>query len=353
MNNENIIRSLESIPEPTIYSKYGSSLKKSFKSRSLKNLIYELKNPKTYVEKEDVHPKRIKITDELNSDIFVDKTPSPSKSKEKKEDKKTIDNRPRFYTKITQNIDYLKYNPNYNSISKNIPSVKIILTEKEKKEFQDMEEKREQRLSPKFRKKIKVIDEYSKTEKRKVNPKIQSRNEENSNTFITENNIKYSRNDSPKKNDQTLPPIKNVPEQKERALTLENDYNSKNNHALRFSKYINRKFVNNSLNDKISYLEPYNYLNNKNRFFDFKKMIYRDDKNFINQASLAVPSFNNYNPRYDIIDKKNNYAIFSPNTVKKNDKRSLLKKLWCSYDVEQEYKLINNNKLPSKVDINI
>lgn len=53
MNNENIIHSLESIPEPTIYSKYGSSLKRSFKSRSLKNFIYELKNPKKLVQKDD------------------------------------------------------------------------------------------------------------------------------------------------------------------------------------------------------------------------------------------------------------------------------------------------------------
>ena len=52
MRNANTILSLESIPKATIYSKYGESLDKLFRSRSLKNLISELKNPKKLIPKE-------------------------------------------------------------------------------------------------------------------------------------------------------------------------------------------------------------------------------------------------------------------------------------------------------------
>ena len=350
MNNENIIHSLESIPEPTIYSKYGSSLKRSFKSRSLKNFIYELKNPKKLAQKDDDESfRKKKHIDDDNSDIFSDYHPSPKKKDNEKENKKTIDFKPKYHTKIKEFNDPFKYNPNYNCISKNIPSVRIILTEREKKEFNEMNKKR---ISPHKKIKKRTENELYKNLSIKKDDYCRNKNEEKFN-FITENNIiSKSRNNSPKRDGQSLPPITKVPEQK-RMLTLDNDNDRsfKNNHALRFSKYTNRRYINNSLNDKVSYLEPYDYLKNKRNIIDFCKMVERDDKNFINYPSLAIPSFNNYNPKYDLVEKKPNIAIIVPNTEKRNNKKTLLKRLWCSYDVNYEYQLIDNNKLATKINL--
>ena len=52
MASANTINSLESIEKKTIYSKYGENLNRIFKSRSLKSLIWELKNPKKISQKE-------------------------------------------------------------------------------------------------------------------------------------------------------------------------------------------------------------------------------------------------------------------------------------------------------------
>lgn len=349
MNNENLIHSLESIPQPTIYSKYGYSLKRSFKSRSLKNFIYELKNPKKLVIKdEDESFKKKKNIDDDNFDIFSDYQPSPKKKEEEKENKKTLDFKPKYHTKIKEFNDPFKYNPNYNFISKNIPSVRIILTEREKNKFKEMNKKR---ISPKKQIK-KTENELSKNLSIKKDDHSRNKNEEPFN-FLTENNIiNKSRNNSSKRVIESLPPITKVPEQK-RMLTLDNDneHVNKNNHALRFSKYTNRRYINNSLNDKVSYLEPYDYLKNKKNIIDFCKMVHRDDKNFINYPSLAIPSFNNYNPKYNLVEKKPNIAIIFPNTEKRNNKQSLLKKLWCSYDVNYEYQLVDNNQLASKINL--
>ena len=347
MKNANTILSLESIPAPTIYSKYGESLNKLFKSRSLKNLISELKNPKKFIpkDKQNENQKKIKYNEEEHKDIFSSFENNLNKDEENKNDfkKKSIDVNKYYHRKLNNKIELMdpfKYNPNYNSVSKNIPSVKMILTEKEIKELQMIKERQK---STKGRKKPNM-------EIKKVIPKIKTRNEESFITLLTENNKKISIKNSSSNQEHTLPPILKVPEQKERAVTLENNYNFKNNHALRFSKYIPRKFeFNNKDNiNKISYLEPYDYLNHKNNIVDFRKMAYRKENDLINSSSLGVPSFNIYNPKYNLIDKKTSEVVFSPHLNKKSSKKYLLKKLWSSYEVLPEYLLVNNNQLLKK-----
>ena len=120
------------------------------------------------------------------------------------------------------------------------------------------------------------------------------------------------------------------------------------NHALRFSKYISRKmdFNNKDHIDKISYLEPYDYLNNKNNnSIDFRKMAYRRDKDLINSYSLGIPSIYDYNPKYDLVEKKVSPVLFTPHNDIKNTKQYLLRKLWGSYEVSSDYTLISKNKI--------
>jgi hypothetical protein len=160
MANVNTINSLESIEKKTIYSKYGENLNRIFKSRSLKSLIYELKNPKKFTSKEmleapEFQKKKPKEHKEENySDIF-NSVQSYLKREAKKENQKARKpnkvkikvNEGRSILDLHEFKDPFKYNPNYNAISKNVPSVKMILTEREKKEMvKEQEEKKRNRI---------------------------------------------------------------------------------------------------------------------------------------------------------------------------------------------------------------
>jgi hypothetical protein len=354
MKRANMILSLESIPKATIYSKYGESLDRMFKSRSLKNLIYELKNPKKINPLEihdDNKKKKPKYTEEEYKNIFstVESNIIANRNEELKKDlkKKPVEADKLNHKKITNSLELMdpfKYNPNYDSISKNIPSVRMILTEKEMKE---LKKKKERQKSSKLNKKL------SKINSKIMMPKIDQKNGNDKSfiTLLTENDKNKPGINSPEKSEQPLPPITKVPEQKKRVITLENEYaNSRNNHALRFSKYLSRKdeYNNKDNINIISYLEPYNYLNNKNNIIDFKKMAYRRERDFINSSSLGVPSFNEYNPKYSLVEKKAAEYVFAPHLNKQNSKQYLIKKLWSSYEVGAEYKLVNNQKLSPK-----
>jgi site-specific DNA-methyltransferase (adenine-specific) len=143
--------------------------------------------------------------------------------------------------------DPFKYNPNYNAISKNVPSVKMILTEREKKEMvKEQEEKKRNRI-------LKLV--HSNTESGdKKNKLLLQIEDENSN----------SRNISPQSRNPELPIITKVPKQKDRSITVENNVAKtnlymKNNHAMRFSKYLARKINFNERNNdnRISYLTDF------------------------------------------------------------------------------------------------
>ena len=356
MKSYNTILSLESIPKATIYSKYGESLDKLFKSRSLKNLLVELKNPKKYISKEfenseeNNKKKVVKYNEEDFKDIFSSLEKEKENKKEqyiKENNKKLILEKEKYkergFIKNTGFMDPFKYNPNYKSISKNIPSVRMVLNDKEIKELKEIREKEKERQKSSKPRKIRKLENI-KT--KKLIPKIKTKNEESFITLLNEGNRNLSRNNSSKKRE--LPPLYNIHNQKERALTLENNNNMRNNHALRFSKYISRKMDLNKKDniDKISYLEPYDYLKNKNNnSIDFRKMAYRKDKDLINFSSLGVPSIYDYNPKYDLVEKKLAPIVFTPHNNIKNSKQFLLRKLWGSYEVTSDYKLINKNKI--------
>ena len=70
----------------------------------------------------------------------------------------------------------------------------------------------------------------------------------------------------------------------------------------------------------------------------------RKPKDFLNIASLEIPSFNNYSPKFDLVEKKMAQVDFSPH-INKLSKKYLLKKLWSSYEVISDYQLVNNDKL--------
>ena len=363
MKNSKTIHDLESIQKTTIYSKYGESLNRLFKSKSLRSLIYKLKNPKKFVFNELIPTQkenevRNKYFMKVHKDIFSTIDLESYNSNKEEEQKLNINKqfkrgkseyKPHKSRRPPDLIDPFKYNPNYDSISKKIPSVRMVLNDKEIKELKKIREKQNSRSN---KKKLLLMQQSKKeNDEAKVLPKVKakSRNHKGFITSISEN--KDQRNNSSKKIE--LPPLYNIPEQKERVKTIENNY--RKNHALRFSKYSSRKININKKEKykKPNYLKPYNYISNKYNVVDFKKMAYRKDKDLIYSSSLSVPTFNNYNPKFNLVEKKAAQVCFSPHKDKKFTKQYLLRKLWGSYEVGSDYKLINNNKLLDYKDINI
>ena len=71
----------------------------------------------------------------------------------------------------------------------------------------------------------------------------------------------------------------------------------------------------------------------------------RYERFLINKEKLDLPSFWNYNPKYDLVEKSPIKITFAKNRDKGQNKQYLLKKMWGNYDVKSEYCLIDNKML--------
>ena len=341
-----MMKIIESIPHNETYSKYNSTLEKIFKSQSLRHYINVYKNRRTMsfdkneandfntnVFGDELLYKKLKEDEENNifDDTNGENEKGEPKLEETKEDfwKKIVEMKK---NKIEYNLDPFKYHPNYNSIYKNIPSVKI--TEPTK---------------TKLKEKSKDKNNYKKMEKKKMNKLLIT---EINHTFNEEKKQSKDRNnksfvninltDTNIKKEIKLPKLSGNPKNKNMTLIT-----NRNNHAIRFSKYLPRKFIIPDHNKNISYINPFNYIKpkNKTKSIDFNKMLYRNDKTLIYTSSLKTPSFCQYNPKYDWVDKDKCSIYFNP--LQKNEKKHkkyLIKKICTSYNVNTEYEILNDLK---------
>ena len=353
-----MIKMLDSISKFDTYSRYSTSLDKRFKCNSLKNLINTLKTPQLTKEEianeeltkllgkknspYEINPfkydKRSRNNFSQNQFNIFDKNYSP-------EEKPSIRlnspykrynffrRRIRGFSNIV--MDPFKYNPNYNSIYKNIPTVKLSTLSKDTRynlyKFNNVENHNGVFLTD-------VL--------------IPEKNKNLSSNLLKYNNTNYfsqkfsknqkSLNTSQNSSSNSLDPTINSSKKK----TMDVD---KNNHALRFSKYTSRKIKNYEGNDIISYINPYNYLSGKNnKAIDFNKMRERSWTDLINLNTINNPAVCHYNPRYEFLETKPKNVYFNPslelNKLRKN-KKFLLHKILSSYYITEEYKIIDNNKL--------
>lgn len=341
-----MMKIIESIPHNETYSKYNSTLEKIFKSQSLRHYINVYKNRRTMsfdkneandfntnVFGDELLYKKLKEDEENNifDDTNGENEKGEPKLEETKEDfwKKIVEMKK---NKIEYNLDPFKYHPNYNSIYKNIPSVKI--TEPTK---------------TKLKEKSKDKNNYRKMEKKKMNKLLIT---EINHTFNEEKKQSKDRNnksfvninltDTNIKKEIKLPKLSGNPKNKNMTLIT-----NRNNHAIRFSKYLPRKFIIPDHNKNISYINPFNYIKpkNKTKSIDFNKMLHRNDKTLIYTSSLKTPSFCQYNPKYDWVDKDKCSIYFNP--LQKNEKKHkkyLIKKICTSYNVNTEYEILNDLK---------
>ena len=343
-NNRRIIQMLDTIPKFETYSQYSSSLEKVFQDNSFKHLLKNLreqKKPKiySYFNVEAKKPDTNTIfqayginnkKEESKANLFTEDEENEPKANEKDNTKKETWKIPIIKTKRKYNpeLDPFRYNPNYNSIFKNTPCVRI------KRPF----------------------NETIPVNKYKMNNNIKKQIES---PFLTEIGDKAMFSNLSNKNKKSKNfELKNIEDIKKinnnlKFKTEENE--DRNNHSLRFDKYVERKIVRQDVNPNVSYIEPYDYQKVKNNSIDFSKMHSRYDSLFLNSNNLKGPSIGYYNPNYEYLDKKMRNISLGNETKKERSKKFMLKKLWGSYGVRVDYQLVDNDKLKSTIlkDINI
>jgi hypothetical protein len=340
-SNKRIIKLFESVPKFDTYSQYSNSLEKVFHENSFKNLIKNLKEerkPKIYSyfdvdEKKNetnrynyFRNRKEKKKDDSKTNLLNDEEIINNNNEEKEQYTDNIleewrNSRRKNHQLHNLNLDPFRYNPNYNSILRRIPCVKI-------------------------------------TKPSMVNIRRPT-------TFLTEieekalsNNNNNSRNNNPLikiKQFKTyrLPKlkIKEIKDSKKK-FSISKDLNEdKNNHSLRFDKYSDRKELTLKVNPNVSYIEPFDYNKVKNNSIDFNKMHGRINLKTMNKKNdLQNPSVGSYNPHYEYFEGKiRNISLGIEHKNKKN-KKYLLKKLWGNYEVRMDYQLIDNGKLKKDIE---
>ena len=354
-----IINFFDSIPKINSYSHYGNSLEKMFKMSSLKYFIKTLKFKdefhKRYIREENAYKKKkeydIYEMEGLEANKYSEEPDIFSLPLAKTIPKKYIKNndlnKSYFYHKkkqsnLSDSPDALKYNPNYNSISKNIPSVKIVkpFFDKNTKKFNKsniLNAELKQNISKIILKDInskKSMNTINNEDYHRKNILFKKKDELNDSTegksikrFITEIPIKNKNFFKTfKKNNSKLPEISNS-EIPHYMLGIKTEKKTNNNHT-----------ESNKNNNTISF---------KNiKAVDFSKMQSRSSKIFLNLHSLKVPNSGYYEPKYNLIEKRQyDIHINRPLFDKLKKKQLLLKKIMTSYNIGANYKSIDNSKL--------
>lgn len=345
--NRKIIRILDTIPKFDTYSQYSTSLEKVFQENSFKNLLKHLreqKKPKIYsyfnVEEKKTETKNIFQTygienkrEESNYNLLKDDLDMNKSNKiNENEDylvKKERWNIPIIKSKRRYNpeLDPFRYNPNYNSIYKNTPSVRITKPFNETIPVNKIKYKNKNKFSLKTQDTSPFLTELG--------------NKSMIDTYTVQN--KKTKNYDLNNFDNKL--LDNIKKYKK----TKNEENDRSNHSIRFDKYVDRKIMKTEINPNVSYLNQYDYQKARNNSIDFSKMHSRDDYMFLNPNKQKAPSIGYYNPNYDYFNGNMRNISLGNERKKEKDKKFLLKKIWGSYKVRVDYELIDNNKLSKTV----
>ena len=329
--SKRVVRMLETIPKFDTYSKYNVALERVFQDNCMKSLIKNLKEHKRaevysyFTEKEKNIPKNNKLyqiygienkKDDHEKNLLNDNQEIKIEDKENNESSRGVWRTSNTVVKRHKiENDPFRYNPNYNSIYKNIPSVKI------GKPFHETA--------------INTIHS---------NKNISFRN---SNAFLTEITPTKRSNKKSKIEKEKTPSITEPSYSK--IDNRNKSVSDKNNHSLRFSKYFERKFFEKEIGPTVSYIEPIDYSKTKKKTVDYKKMLSRDKNGLINVSSLHVPSFCHYNPNYELIENRTRNIFLGRDNIRdiinQNKKKYMVRKLWTSFNVTEDYKLVDNSKL--------
>ena len=351
INNDRIenIKLFENIEKQDTFSKYTDELNRIFGDRSFDRFYDNLiSNRRIY---DDIFFQMFDKTHRIkkfnNFDIkkykhFI----TELKQEEKKEEEKRKNFRNQFKFKKREIKDYSvksydsdkksnskdkkfgpiadigRYNPNYNSIRKNEP--KIFISKNG------------------FIPNIKLKDNLSKRKKiffsSPSEPNIIKTDNNNINNNKQENKILNKRQ---RNNSEVLLTTQNS-KFKTSFLNM-----NKTNHALRFSKYTNRKPLiidsNNNFSDSNNHIINSKSQNNIKGLIEFNKMSSNLKMNSYIVNNEEIPPLGAYEPKYDYIRTKSPDCFISKKPI--IQKQIKLKKILCEYNVPLEYKLITNLNL--------
>jgi hypothetical protein len=363
--NKKIIKFLKSVRKYKSISKYGESLEKLFKKNCVKGLIKSLNKQKIFTPEiildsklEKKEPEKIydnqdeenqnqkSLLDYNYKDYLKRKKEIKNKIiKTKKEPWSINDRTPRLpMPKIS--FDLFKYNPNYDYIYKRVPSYTFDKSPIKRKIFN-----KDIAIKPEIN--LKTVNIKASRNNKNINVNI------NKNFFHTQVNIKVNKKHLPlfnsiscnsnlDINNKNKNKIQKIDRNSNEEIKLQKTYD-KNNHCFRFTDYSTRKPITlKRLNDKVSYIEPYDYLQTKNILVNYKKMISRNVRNSMYSYDSNSPSMLKYSPKYDYIEPEQKKICFDPNTfrqTKKYKKNKIMKKILTSYDVSKDYLSIDNSKL--------
>ena len=201
--------------------------------------------------------------------IPVEENKSKDKEKERSISKHTLlrnksEKSFTYYNSIlkrNEGLDPFKYNPNYNSIYKNTPSVRITKPLNETIPVNKIKYKKNlNKIS------LKTYD---------ASPFLTEIGNKSMTTSYSLQNKKNKNYDLSDFDNKLLNNIKNY-------RKLKKEENDRSNHSIRFDKYVDRKIMKTEINPNVSYLNQYDYQKARNNSLDFSKMHSRDDYMFLN-----------------------------------------------------------------------
>ena len=362
--NKKIIKFLKSVRKFNSLSKYGESLEKLFKKNCVKGLIKSLNKQKVftpesildsklekkqpediYDNKDEENQNQKSLLDYNYKDYLKRKKEIKMEKKKKKKEPWSINDRTPRIPMPKISYDLFKYNPNYDYLYKRVPSYTFDKSPIKRKIFN-----KEIKVKPEIN--LKTVNVKASRNNKNMNANI------NKNFFHTQVNIKMNKKHLPLfnsiscnsnldiNNKNKIKKIDRYSTNEE--IKLQKTYD-KSNHCFRFTDYSQRKPITlKKINDKVSYIEPYDYLKNKNILVNYKKMISRNDRNSIFTYDSNSPSMFKYSPKYDYIEPEQKKIYFDPNSfrqTKEYKKNKIMKKILTSYDVSKDYLSIDNSKL--------
>lgn len=327
------------------YSSFNQKIELNFRTRSLKYLA-GIKNPMNDISVNNKNKKPKKKSKEIYTggtlhfscddkktelkfeSIFDKKnntTNSNSDSRENSEkktkNKKKFDIKRKNLKSLNILIDHaiespFKYNPEYKSIYKNLPNIKInpkrygpemkrkIITNIELRKKSLLEKKEKEKEKLKMKKiEIKKCNNFGKNVKKLFNKK--------------------------KKNEK---------------------FKNTNNHAISFEKNISRNkadiIYKNDKSRILTYIKNYNYISNNNhKIVNYKKMLSRNEFEIMGKKYNEYGGLT-YTPKYSVIDKNIPSIIFdSKDKIQKNEKKIKIRKILSSFNILKHYEIIDENEI--------
>jgi hypothetical protein len=220
-----------------------------------------------------------------------------------------------------------KYNINYSSICKRVPSVNL----------------NPKRYAPEIRKKIAENEEKRKNLSLNL---LQVKKDENKDKKINIKKCKIAFGKLKKKEFKSKGNI-NLKKNK-----------NKNNHALSFDNYLSREKLENinkksSIDNNIlTYIKSYNFVRNyKHKIVNYKKM-----KSWNEIKSNNIPNYETidyvYKPKYTLIDGHIPEVIFNPkDKIKKGQRKNKLRKVLSAYKMTEKFEMIDDTKLIKNISL--